>query len=244
MRNRWSLFLSGFIVFAAWYVIAYAVTSRTFVGVLTGLAFGLSAVIGGMIIGAGFGVAARAVELHSIHREVRRGDARDGARVTLGKLPKIVPVVRHAGAANAPEPLPPQSPTAPEPVPISLPNHAPEHGDSDAPDAITCGTAGATLGPAAHAQNTPLADRLAIECARFVASHEAVAVTPGANGSSAAGAIDRASHPKDFAAFMTLVSALAGEGVDVSRVTVSAGPDDLPSAVTFPVSNDDDGELK
>lgn len=242
MRNRWSLFLSGFIVFATWYLVAYGVTSGTFAGVLTGLAFGLAVIVGGLILGAGAGVAGRAIELHSLHREIRRGDARDGARVSLGKLPEVVPVVRRA-TADVAEPPASEPSAVPESAPVPLTDPSPARADSCAPDAVTAAAVAAPE-PAAGAPNATAADRLAAECARFVAEHEAVAVTPGARGFVTVGSIDRAANPADFAAFMALVESLAGEGVDVARVAVSGGPDGLPAGVTFPVSSSDGGELK
>jgi hypothetical protein len=236
MHNRWSLFVSGFVVFATWYVVAYIVTSGTFYGLPGGLAFGLAAIVAGLLFGAAAGVTARAMELHWLHVEVRRGDARDGARVTLGKLPEIVPVVHHDGGAGASEPSAAESHTVTRPIPVPPANRPPECDDSSAPDVAASRVA--------DAPSAPSGDRLAVECAKFVAEHETVAVAPGVAASVAVASIDRATNPDIFAAFFVLINTLAGEGVDVSRVAVSAGPDGLPAAVNFPVSIDNQGALK
>lgn len=234
MRNRGSLFSSGFVVFSTWYVIAYGITSGTFAGVLTGFAFGLAAAIGGLIFGAVIGVAAHAIDLSSTHRDVRAGDARDGARVTLGKLPPIVPVVRKTEDTSDHTPSEP----TPEPVSESLPptdaDPAPEQGNSDVVD-----TAGIPLPePTAVAPGVPVFDRLAAECARFVAEHDTVAVARGEGDGMDVGAVDRAASPAEFVELMALVSMLADDGVDVTRVAVSMGPDSLPAVVTFPVEGE------
>jgi len=243
MRNRWSLFIAGFAVFGTWYSVTYVVTDGTFSGLPTGLVFGLSAVVAGLFFGAAAGVAARALELHLLHVEVRRGDARGGAQVTLGKLPEIVPVAAHNGGADAPESPVTESPAPSESAPNPSPDPAPEIGGSRTLDRDAGGTNTATSEPDGVAEDAPATDRLAIECARFVAEHDAVTVTPGADDSSPTGSIDRAANLSDFAAFMALVNTLVGEGVDVARVSVSAGPDGLPAGVTFPVFGDD-GEQK
>jgi hypothetical protein len=239
VRNRWSLFLSGFVVFVTWYVAAYVVTSRAFGGVLTGLAWGLTAIIGGLLLGAGVGVAVQALDLHFLHASIRRGDARNGARVNLGKLPDIVSVARRDTASTATELPSPQPSSTVESADVSPTDPAPKDADSDTADAATDGTGDAPPVPTAAAEKASTVDRLAAECARFVAAHEAVAVTADTNGSDAIGSIHRVTHPDAFAAFMALISALAGEGVDVSRVAVSAGPDGLPARVSFPVSTDE-----
>jgi len=241
MRNRWSLFLSGLIVFVTWYVPLYGVTSRTFDALTTGLTFGLAVVIGGLVLGAGGGVAAHASGLYLMHREVRRGAALGGARVSLGKLPDIVPVERQT-RADGEEPPTPAPPAAAE-VESGLPlNSSPARDDPGTEEVASDSAADEVPEPNATTSSAPIADRLATECEHFVAAHKAVAVTPGDAGTPATGAIDRAANPVDFAAFMALVESLAGEGVDVARVAVSAGSNDLPSGVTFPVSSDSDGE--
>jgi len=237
MRNRWSLFSSGFVVFSAWYLIAYIVTTGTFTGVVTGFAFGLSAIVGGLIFGAAIGVSAHAIDLHSVHRSVRAGDARGGARVSLGKLPSIVPVVRKGDDAGDQAPTEPTTDPVSESLPQTNPDLVPEHNNSDVAD-----TAGIPLPePAADAQDGPVPDRLAIECARFVAEHDAVAVTRGEGGDAGVGTIDRAANSAAFGEFMATVSALAADGVDVSRVAVSMGLDGVPAVVTFPVASNDEG---
>lgn len=243
MRNRWSLLIAGFAVFGTWYSVTYVVTVGTFSGLPTGLVFGLSAIVAGLFFGAAVGAAARALELHLLHVEVRRGDARGGARVTLGKLPEIVPVAAHNGGADAPESPVTGSPAPSESAPNPSPDPAPEIGGSRTLDRDAGDTNTATPEPNGVAEDAPATDRLAIECARFVAEHYAVTVTPGAHGSSATGRIDRVANPSDFAAFMALINTLVGEGVDVVRVSVSAGPEGLPVGVTFPVFGDG-GELK
>lgn len=234
MRNRWSLFSSGFIVFLTWYAIVYLVTSGTFTGMLTGFAFGLAAAIGGLISGAAIGVSAHAIDLHSTHRDVRAGDARDGARVSLGKLPLIVPMVRKGDDLGTHATVQPAIDPVPESLPPAEPDPVPERGNSDAADTAV------TPRPesAADAPGVPVSDRLATECARFAASHESVAMVAGVGGSADVGTIDRAVNPVEFGEFMALVSALVGDGVDVSRVAVSVGPDSLPAVVTFPVSGE------
>lgn len=231
MRNRWSLFGSGFIVFLTWYAIVYLVTSGTFTGMLTGFAFGLAAAIGGLILGAAIGVFAHAIDLHSTHRDVRAGDERDGARLSLGKLPLIVPVVRkgddlgdHATAEPAIDPVP-------ESLPATTSDPASGHADSTDDDSADV----APEEPSADGPDVPVPDHLSTACARFVALHESVAVVAGAGGSVAVGTIDRAANPAEFGELMALVSVLADDGVDVSRVAVSVGPDGLPAAVTFPI---------
>lgn len=246
MRSRWSLFGAGFIVFSTWYLIAYLVTSGTFVGLPIGFAFGLSAAIGGLVVGAGIGVAAHAIDLSSVHRGVRTGEARDGARVSLGKLPPIVPKVQKM--ENATDQA--ETEQAADPVSESLPptdpdaDRAPERVGSTALDTIAVGVDVMPAKAAAESRAIPAPDRLAAECARFVSDHDVVDVTRSEGGDAGVGTIDRVVSPAEFGEFMALVSVLANESVDVSRVTVSVGPDGLPAAVTFPVSSDNNGELK
>lgn len=236
MHNRWSLFYSGFIVFSAWFVVAFVVTSGTFVGVLTGFAFGLAAAIGGLISGAAIGVAAHAVDLNSVYRYVRAGDARDGARVSLGKLPPIVPVVRKSSDAGGQAPANPAPGSASESLLPTNPNPGLGYGNSGVAD-----VAGAPLlEPVADAPDIPVPDRLAVECGRFAAEHDAFAGARAGGGVNV-GTIDRAASPTEFGEFMALVSVLAGDGVDVSRVVVSMGLDGLPAVVTFPASRNDEG---
>lgn len=231
MRNPWSFFGSGFIVFSTWYVIVYVFTTGTFASVLTGLAFGLVAAVGGLILGAAIGIAAHAIDLSSTHRDVRAGDARNGARLSLGKLPAIVPVPRKGDDAGDQAPTEPTTDPVSESLPPTDPDLVPEHNNSEVAD-----IAGTTLSePVADAPDVPVPDRLAIECARFVSNHDVVAVTRGKGSGAAIGTIDRVASPAEFGEFMAVVSALAADGVDVSRVAVSMGPDNLPAVVTFPV---------
>lgn len=243
MRSQWSLFGAGFIVFSTWYLIAYLVTSGTFVGLPIGFAFGLSAAIGGLVVGAGIGVAAHAIDLSSVHRGVRTGEARDGARVSLGKLPPIVPKVQKMENATDQK----ETEQAADPVSESLsptdpdPDSAPERAGSTVLDAIALGVDVMPVKATTESRAIPAPDRLAAECARFVSDHDVVAVTRSEGGDAGVGSIDRMARPAEFGEFMALVSVLAGDGLDVSRVTVSVGPDGLPVAVTFPVSGDDEG---
>lgn len=238
MHNRWSLFSSGFVVFSTWYVIVYSVTSGTFTGLLTGFVFALAAAISGLIFGAVIGVSAHAIDLHSTHRDVCAGDARDGARVSLGKLPPIVPVSRKGGDAGGQVSAEPAPGPASESLPLIDPDPASGHADSTAFDTDDDSADGAAEEPFADAPGVPIPGRLAAECARFVSDHAAVAVTRGEGGAAGIGTIDRVASPAEFGEFMALVSALAADGVDVSRVAVSMGADSLPAVATFPVSGE------
>lgn len=98
MRGRFQLFSSGLIVFVVWYVLAYIVLAGATSGLRRSLVFGLAVATGGLVLGALVGVGARAIDLEMLHRGVRAGDARDGVRVSLGRLPDIVPVGRPRAA--------------------------------------------------------------------------------------------------------------------------------------------------
>lgn len=244
MPSRWSLFGSGLVVFMTWYLIAYLITSTTFDGLPIGFAFGLSASFGGLIVGAGIGVAAHAIDLNSVHRDVRAGDARDGARVSLGKLPPIVPkVYKMEDVIDQTETEQAAGPVS-ESLPPTDPDPAPERAGPTVPDTVVVGVDVMPVEAMAETWAIPVPDRLAAECARFVSDHGVVAVMRGEVGDAGVGAIDRVASPAEFCEFMALVSVLEGEGVDVSRVTVSAGQDGLPAAVTFPVASDNNGELQ
>lgn len=237
MRSRWSAFGAGLIIYLWWYSVLYVVASHAFAGLPVGLVYGLAAAVVGLIAGGGIGVVARAIELVVEHREVRAGDARDGARVTFGKLPPIVPVVRKTEDTSDHTPSEPTPKPASESLPPTDPDPAPEQGNSDVAD-----TAGIALSePPADAPGVPVFDRLAAECARFVAEHDTVAVAHGEGGGMGVGTIDRAANLAAFNEFMSVVTALAADGVDVSRVAVSMGTDGVPAAVTFPVSSNDEG---
>lgn len=240
MRSRWSLFGSGFIVFSTWYLIVYLITSGTSAGLPIGFAFGLSAAAVGLIVGAGIGIAAHAIDLNSVHRGVRAGDARDGARVSLGKLPPIVPVVRTTEDASDQIKTEPAADPASETLPPT-PDQALESAGFTVLESKNDSTNMVPMAPVIESQAVPVPDLLAAECARFVSDHDMVAVTRGEGGAAGVGTIDRVASPAEFGEFMALVSVLAGDGLDVSRVTVSVGPGGLPAAVTFPVSGDDEG---
>jgi len=235
MRSRWQLFTSGLIVFVTWYLFTYAITSATFAGVLSALGVGLIAAMIGLTAGALTGAVAHAIDLAATHRGARAGDARDGARVTIGKLPDVEPVQRPAPPSTAPESarLGPE----PEPVPAVTPTADPAAtGPADA------ARAGPTAAPSPAPTSPPLQPAehgwLAAECAVFAREHAGVRVTPGSHGGEPAGAIDRAEQPADFAAFLALVTTLAGEGVDVSGVHIMQDADGLPLTATFPVFTD------
>ena len=233
MRGRWQFFPSGLIVFVTWYLVAYAITADTFAGVLSALGSGLIAAMIGLVAGALTGAVAHAIDLAATHRGVRAGDARDGARVSIGKLPGVVPGSRTAAAPIAPGPARPGP--MPEPVPASAPAADPA-------------AAGQPAVPSAAPTSSPLHPAepgwLAAESAAFAREHAGVRVTPNGHGGATVGAIDRAGHPADFAAFLALVTTLAGESVDVSAVAVTQDADGLPVTVTFPVSGDEPENTK
>lgn len=234
MRSRWSAFGSGLIIYLWWYLVLYVVTSRTFAGLPVGLAYGLAAAVVGLIAGAVVGVGARAIELVVEHREVRAGDARDGARLSLGKLPEIVPPRQPGRDGEVPVPMPVTD--KPSIKTIAPADSAPA---TVSPEPVIA--EGAEVGPAEPvgepADVVPAADRLANACEAFTACH-GDAVMRGGTG---VGTIDRAANLAAFNEFMSVVTALAADGVDVSRVAVSMGTDGVPAAVTFPVSSNDEG---
>lgn len=217
MRGRWQLFTSNLLVFLVWYIIIYSVTSGP-AGVLTVLAGALIALAVGLVAGVLVGAVAHAIELHLTHRGVLAGDARDGAHITLGKLPE-------RAAVQPVEPVP----ATPEP-PAADPAPAPALATAPATEPIpTPATPVASAGP-------PSPCRLASACAEFVREHAGALVAPTSDGGPLVGCIDRATAPADFAAFLALVSELSIAGVDVSAVQVTQDADGFPSSVAFPLS--------
>jgi len=229
MRGRWQLYTSNLIVFSLWYVLIYVLVSGAFEGVLGALAGALLALAAGLITGVVVGAAAHAIDLHLTHRAVRAGDARDGARITLGKLPK--PVARQSDS-----PAPPVAET-PAIDPVSVPKPAPVAAPEPAP---VDSHAAASSTPATPASSA----RLVAECAAFAGSHEGVLVAPASDGRGAVGNIYRAAAPGQFADFLELIGRLAKDGVDVAAVQVTQDGDGVPSVVTFPVFPGDEGEIK
>jgi len=229
MRNRWQLFTSNLIVFCAWYILFYCWSAGGWQGLLTALVLAVGALVAGGVFGAVMGAAAHALELRSIDRAVRTGDARDGARITLGKLPK--PVARQSD--------PPAPPVAETPAidPVSVPKPAPVAAPEPAP---VDSRAAASSTPATPASSA----RLVAECAAFAGSHEGVLVAPGSDGRGAVGHIYRAAAPGQFADFLELIGRLAADGVDVSAVQITQGADGVPTLVTFPAFPPDEGVKK
>ena len=235
MRGRWQLFISNFIVFSSWYILIYVLTVGSGEGVFAALGGALLALAAGLIAGVIVGAAAHAIDLRLTYRGVRAGDARDGARITLGKLPE-----RAALHSNSPAPHPADQAAFPPTMSVDVP---PDSADTPAkPTASHVAHEPADLAgvpPAADGRVPPAsADRLASCCARFARSHSAVWVAPAASGGGLIGSIDRASSPEDFSDFLALVGGLADEGADVSAVAVTQDADGIPSAVTFPVSDE------
>jgi len=220
MRNRWQLFTSNVIVFMAWYFLFYCLSAGGWGGLPTALLWALGALVAGGVIGVLIGAGAHALELHAIHRDVRAGDARDGARITLGKLPEQV--------ARQPDPPAPPVAETPATAPASLPEPAPSAAEKPG-----------VVEPTSGAAPMPVSvSRLATECASFTRDHEAVRVLADGAAGGATGALDRARDPADFAAFLDLIGRLSAEGVDVSGVRVSQDADGVPAGVTFPISTE------
>lgn len=233
MRNRWQLFTSNLIVFSLWYVLIYILTAGpgAALGALGGALLALAA---GLIAGVIVGTAAHAVDLHLTHRGVRAGDTRDGARVTLGKLPERA-ALRSAS--------PPSLPAAPAGLPPTAnadePSASADIPAKPATSRVSLPPADrADVPPAANAGGTPAsADRLSACCAKFARRHSTVKVTLAASGSGHTGSIDRAASPEDFSDFLALVCALVAEGADVSAVAVTQDAGGVPVSVTFPISD-------
>ena len=225
MRNRWQLFTSNIIVFVSWYLLFYIVTLGGGEGVLSALGDALLALAVGLLAGVIVGAAAHAIDLHITHRGVRAGDARGGARVTLGRLPERTAVRPDAPPATVDETPPPDSAPDRASVPESV----------LAPTVLPVPTADAPAASPAPA----LPGRLAAECAAFARGHAGVRVTPDSGGGVRIGFIDRAVNPPDFSAFLALIDELSCEGADVSAVAVAQDAGGLPVSVTFPISDDE-----
>lgn len=236
MRGRWQLFTSNLLVFLVWYIIIYSVTSGP-AGVLTALAGALIALAVGLVAGVLVGAAAHAIDLHLTHRGVRAGDARDGARVTLGKLPE-----RAALRVASPTPHPAEPAGVPPTADAGVPPAAADTPTEPTASHVAHAPADrADVPPTADAGAAPAsADRLAGCCAAFARGHPAVKVAPADSSGSLTGSIDRAASPEDFSDFLALVTALAAEGADVSAVAVTQDTGGLPVSVTFPISHDEE----
>ena len=91
-------------------------------------------------------------------------------------------------------------------------------------------------------------DKLAIESRRFAEAHAGVDLVESRERAVGQhfGSMVRERDPSAFDEFLAIVGKLADEGIDVSRVRVAAGDDDLPTKVTFPVAppdaNDREGD--
>lgn len=89
------MLLLAFILFSFWYLVIEGMTaaagSAGFESMLTDYASALVAVALGLAAGCAFALARSALALRRAEAELKAGDARDGAHVSLGKLP----VVRH-----------------------------------------------------------------------------------------------------------------------------------------------------
>ncbi|ODU93071.1 MAG: hypothetical protein BGP23_14090 [Lysobacterales bacterium 66-474] len=200
-----------------WYIIIYSVTTGP-AGVLTALAGALIALAIGLVAGVLVGAVAHAIELHVTHRGVLAGDARDGARITLGKLPERAGVQPVAAAPATPESPEAELASAPEQEPVSIIEPTPMQAAPAGADAPSS------------------ADHLAATCAEFAREHAGVLVALSVSNGPLVGCIDRASAPDDFDAFLALVSELSSAGVNVSAVQVTQDADGVPTSVTFPVS--------
>lgn len=91
------MLLLAFVIFTFWYLIIEGMTAAAgtagYESMLTDYIAALVAVSLGLAVGCAFALTREALALRRAERELKAGDARDGARVSLGKLP----VVQHKG---------------------------------------------------------------------------------------------------------------------------------------------------
>ena len=255
MRSRWQLFTSNLIAFGSWYVVAFLLAVWSPLGAFKALGWSAFALACGCAAGAVIGAAIYAIDLHATHRDVAAGDAQDGARVSLGKLPE-----RACRSADQPAAGQPTVPAGDAPVALPAGSASPQELDTEAagePSAADAApAAGVTaqadipavseppgMAPAApddavapSAASAPAADRLADACGEWARKHSAVQVTPSPDGHGLVGRLDHDPATTDFADLIALIGDLADDGLDVSRVAFTQDADGLPASVTFPVS--------
>lgn len=87
------MLLLAFILFSFWYLVVEGMTAAAgtagYESMLTDYAAALVAVALGLAAGSGFALVRSALALRRAEAELKAGDARDGARVSLGKLPVV-----------------------------------------------------------------------------------------------------------------------------------------------------------
>jgi len=221
-----SIFAAGLVVFVLWYLVAYLVTTGTTTDSLSAAAFAATAVFSGLATGAVLAAGAHAIDLALTHNSVHSGESRDGASVTLGKLPVALrtgPAVAVSGVGEA--------------ATVTVADRQSD-GDAEAKTEAIESEADASEpnDPVEPDAPVPDADNLIGACAAFAKSHAAVTIDGQADGAAGCvGIIDRSAAPEAFAAFLDVIERLADSHVDTSRIVVSAGVDGVPTEVRFPL---------
>jgi len=226
-----SIFASGLIVFVVWYLVAYIVTTGTTAGSLYAVEFAAVAVFAGLVGGLVLSAGTRAIELTLTHRSVRVGESRDGATVSLGRLPVVERDRRDPGEVDGLEVT-----KLPASGDVSEAGATAEAKAGATADTIEPESVATDLDDSAPDEVGADTDRLIDACSAFAREHADVTIDACADGSNGCvGIIDRTAAPEPFAEFLDVVEKLADSHVDTSRIVVSAGADGVPTEVRFPL---------